>query len=79
MTRVRRCRISQGDRLKPNDEVAFYQLAQAHRALGHDAAQQKALAEFERLRSAKQSQASVVPAGPSTVTKQQIDPAGQPK
>ena len=65
--------------LKPNDEVAYYQLAQAHRALGHDAAQQKALAEFERLRTAKQSQASVVPAGPSAVTKQQIDPAGQPK
>src|SRR4051794_14717608 len=29
--------------LKAGDEVAYYQLAQAHRALGHDAAQQKAL------------------------------------
>lgn len=65
--------------LKPVDEVAFYQLAQAHRALGHDAEQQKALGEFERLRSAKASQAPVVPAGPSTITKQQIDPAGRPR
>ena len=65
--------------LNPSDEVAFYQLAQAHRALGHDAAQQKALAEFERLRSAKGSQGTVVPAGPSAVTKQEIDPAGRPK
>jgi tetratricopeptide (TPR) repeat protein len=65
--------------LKPSDEVAYYQLAQAHRALGRDAAQQKALAEFERLRSARAGQATVVPAGPSTVTKQEIDPAGRPK
>ena len=65
--------------LNPADEVAFYQLAQAHRALGHDAAQQKALAEFERLRSAKGSQGTVVPAGPSAVTKQEIDPASRPK
>jgi tetratricopeptide (TPR) repeat protein len=65
--------------LNPTDEVAFYQLAQAHRALGHDAEQQKALAEFERLRSSKATQTEVVPAGPSTVTKQQIEPAGRVK
>jgi tetratricopeptide (TPR) repeat protein len=65
--------------LNPQDEVAFYQLAQVHRMLGHDAEQQKALAEFERLRSHKANQASVVPAGPSTVTPQQIEPAGRSK
>jgi tetratricopeptide (TPR) repeat protein len=63
--------------LNPLDEVAFYQLAQAHRTLGHEAEQQKALAEFERLRSRKAGQPAVVPAGPSAVTKQQIDPAGR--
>jgi tetratricopeptide (TPR) repeat protein len=63
--------------LNPLDEVAFYQLAQAHRTLGHEAEQQKALAEFERLRGTKAGQAAVVPAGPSAVTKQQIDPAGR--
>jgi tetratricopeptide (TPR) repeat protein len=65
--------------LNPQDEVAFYQLAQTHRMLGHDAEQQKALAEFERLRSRKGTQAPVVPAGPSTVTPQQIEPAGRQK
>jgi tetratricopeptide (TPR) repeat protein len=65
--------------LNPSDEVAFYQLAQAHRALGQDAAQQKALAEFERLRAAKGSQAGAVPAGPSAVTKQEVDPESRPK
>jgi tetratricopeptide (TPR) repeat protein len=66
-------------RLNPRDEVAFYQMAQAHRALGHDAEQQSALAEFERLRSSNASQAAVVPAGPSAVTRQQLEPAGRVK
>lgn len=65
--------------LNPLDEVAFYQLAQAHRTLGHEAEQQKALAEFERLRSKNAGQPAVVPAGPAAVTKQQIDPAGRGK
>jgi tetratricopeptide (TPR) repeat protein len=65
--------------LNPRDEVAFYQIAQAHRTLGHEAEQQKALAEFERLRSQKTSQTPVVPAGPSAVTPQEIEPAARPK
>ena len=60
--------------MNPRDEVAFYQLAQAHRALGQEAEQQKALAAFERLRSEKARQAAAVPAGPPNVTKQAIDP-----
>ena len=59
--------------LNPRDEVAFYQLAQAHRALGQDADQQQALAAFERLRSENARRAVAVPAGPPNVTKQVID------
>lgn len=60
--------------LDPRDEVAFYQIAQAHRALGQEAEQQAALATFERLRSEKARQGAVVPPGQPNVTKQVIDP-----
>jgi tetratricopeptide (TPR) repeat protein len=60
--------------LNPRDEVAFYQLAQAHRALGQEAEQQAALAEFERLRSERERQGAAVPPGQPNVTKQVIDP-----
>ena len=60
--------------LNPGDEVAFYQIAQAHRALGQEADQQAALAEFERLRREKERQGAAVPPGPPNVTKQGIDP-----
>ena len=65
--------------LNPRDEVAFYQIAQAHRALGQEAEQQKALAAFERLRQENAGQAAVVPAGRANVTKQVIDPARGPQ
>ena len=35
--------------LNPRSEVAYYQLAQCQRALGNEAGQRKALAEFQRL------------------------------
>lgn len=60
--------------LNPRDEVAFYQIAQAHRALGQEAEQQAALAEFERLRTEKERQGAAVPSGQPNVTKQVIDP-----
>jgi tetratricopeptide (TPR) repeat protein len=60
--------------LNPRDEVAFYQIAQAYRALGQEAEQQAALAAFERLRSEKERQNAVVPPGQPNVTKQVIDP-----
>ena len=60
--------------LNPGDEVAFYQIAQAHRALGQEAEQQAALAEFERLRREKERQGAAVPPGQPNVTKQGIDP-----
>ena len=37
--------------LNPDDEVAWYRLAQADRAVGNTEEQKKALAEFQRLRS----------------------------
>lgn len=60
--------------IDPHDEVAFYQMAQAHRALGQDAAQQTALAAFERLRADKARPA--IPGERGTVTRQTVDPAG---
>ncbi|MDQ3211837.1 MAG: tetratricopeptide repeat protein [Acidobacteriota bacterium] len=58
--------------IDPRDEVALYQMAQAHRALGQEAEQQKALAAFQRVREEKAA-AVVVPAGPPTVTRQILD------
>jgi tetratricopeptide (TPR) repeat protein len=59
--------------LNPRDEVAFYQLAQAHRALGHEAEQQAALATFERLRQETPTGPAALPAGRDEVTRQAID------
>jgi hypothetical protein len=39
--------------LNANNEVAWYHVAQAHRARGDAAAQQTALAEFQRARDAR--------------------------
>jgi tetratricopeptide (TPR) repeat protein len=49
--------------LNPSGEVAYYQLAQAYRALGDAPAQEKALAAFERLQSASSQRSD--PANPS--------------
>jgi tetratricopeptide (TPR) repeat protein len=54
------------------NEVTYYQLAQAHRALGHQAEQEKALAEFERLhREAANGSAAVL--SRRDVTRQKLD------
>ena len=42
--------------LNAEDDVAWFQLWQAHRALGHREEQEKAQAEFQRLRSRKREQ-----------------------
>lgn len=60
--------------LDPQDEVAFYQLARAHRALGREAEEQKALAAFERLRAARDQ--ARVPGDRDAVTRQGIEPPG---
>lgn len=62
--------------LNADDDVAWYRLAQVQRALGNSAQQQKAIAEFQRLRAKKQSeQASTVQIfSRSEVTKQELGP-----
>jgi tetratricopeptide (TPR) repeat protein len=55
-------------------EVAWYQLAQAFRALGRTAEQEKALAAFTRLRDAGAGREAAVPEPRRDVTRQEIDP-----
>jgi predicted Zn-dependent protease len=43
----------------PDNEVACYQLAQAYRALGNTAEQEKALAEFNRVRAQARGNAAL--------------------
>jgi tetratricopeptide (TPR) repeat protein len=61
--------------LDPADPVAWYHLAQAHQALGNALEQQKALAEFRRLRAdALQRQQSILSARSSReATRQELD------
>ncbi len=54
------------------NEVAWFQLAQAQRALGNSAEQQKAVAEFQRLRDLKR-QAEINVLTRQEVTKQSLD------
>ncbi|MEW5977871.1 MAG: tetratricopeptide repeat protein [Acidobacteriota bacterium] len=72
--------LGQATSLNPSNEVTHYQLAQAHKALGHAAQQQKALAEFRRLRSQKAG--STKPERNvfllSEATKQQLDQEATP-
>ncbi len=62
------------------DEVGYYHLAQAHRALGDTAAEQKALSEFRRLRAekARREQAAMTMSSSRDVTRQQLDSDRQP-
>ena len=57
----------------PENEVAHYQAAQAYRALGNTADQEKELAEFNRLRSLAAKRAAVPETKPE-VTPQVLDP-----
>ena len=47
--------LESATKLKPEDQVAWYRLAQAQRATGNRIAQEAAMAEFKRLRSASPS------------------------
>ena len=58
--------------LNPENEVSFYRLAQAQRALGNVEEQKKALAEYQRLRSR-----SARPATRAEVTPQRVEEPGQ--
>jgi len=59
--------------LNASNEVSWFQLAQAQRALGAAEEQQKALAEFERLRALKTRQAENNGLTRREVTKQSLD------
>jgi tetratricopeptide (TPR) repeat protein len=66
--------------LNAKNEVSWYRLVQAERALGNVREQQKALAEFQRLRSHKASQQAAARElfSPGEVTKQELDPNAPP-
>ena len=55
--------------LNPDDEVSYYRLSQAYKALGNTVEQQKALAHFERLHH----RAAAPLTRPQEVTKQEVD------
>jgi tetratricopeptide (TPR) repeat protein len=59
--------------LSPENDVAFFQLAQAHRALGQAEAAGKAQAEFQRLRSRRREQERQDLLRPHMVTPQALD------
>lgn len=66
--------------LNAENEVSWYRLVQVERALGNVREQQKALAEFQRLRSHEASQQAAVRElfSPDEVTKQKLDPNAPP-
>jgi tetratricopeptide (TPR) repeat protein len=66
--------------LNADNQVSWYRLAQVERALGNVRAQQKALAEFQRLRSHESSRRDAVRAlfSPDEETKQKLDPNAPP-
>jgi tetratricopeptide (TPR) repeat protein len=57
-----------------SNEVTYYQLAQAHRALGNVPEQEKALAEFERLRRETSTGSTAAVLSRRDVTRQKLDP-----
>jgi tetratricopeptide (TPR) repeat protein len=59
--------------LNPSGEVAYYQLAQAYRALGDAPAQEKALAAFERLQSASSQRSDPANLSRREVTAQTLE------
>jgi len=65
--------------INPDDEVAWYRLSRAQKAVGNDALQQKALAEFQRLHEKRLQDVHAKEQNPaSEVTKQVIDPSAEP-
>jgi tetratricopeptide (TPR) repeat protein len=62
----------------PRDEVAYFQLWQAHRALGHGEEAQKAQAEFQRLRARKREEERLGLLRQQTVTHQEVEERAPP-
>jgi tetratricopeptide (TPR) repeat protein len=59
--------------LNPGNEVSWYQLSLVYKSLGAAAEQQKALAEFQRLRDPKSRQPEGLSSSRREVTKQELD------
>lgn len=57
----------------PENDVAYYQLAQAYRALGRTVEQEQALARFTRLRELAAQRPAAVPEPRRELTKQAVD------
>jgi tetratricopeptide (TPR) repeat protein len=64
--------------LDPEDEVAYYQLATAYRALGKTEEQKEALAKFQRLRDERSSRQDAAAQVAMRVTKQEVDSKPEP-
>ena len=61
--------------LDPENEVAWYRLAQIQKTLGNSGEQQKALSEYRRLHDLASQQKGLEPVfSPREVTKQEVDP-----
>ena len=67
-------RLQAAIKAAPDNDVAYYQLAQAYRAVGNTAEQEKALAAFDRLRTAAARRRSAPVPGKRDVTPQALDP-----
>jgi len=64
--------------IDPENEVGWYRLAQIQKALGNNADQEKALAEYRRLHDRSSQQRGLEPVfSPREVTKQEVEPATQ--
>ncbi|NUR52810.1 MAG: tetratricopeptide repeat protein [Acidobacteria bacterium] len=66
-------RLDAAIKANPENEVAYYQLAQAYRALGKTAEQEEALADFNRVRSLRAQRTAAVPQPKRDVTPQSLD------
>ena len=64
--------------IDPENEVGWYRLAQIQKALGNNAEQDRALAEYRRLHDRSSQQRGLEPVfSPREVTKQEVEPAAQ--
>jgi len=61
-------------KINPENDVALYQIAQAYRALGNTSGQERALADFNRVRSLASQRKVTIPPTTSDITPQVIDP-----
>jgi tetratricopeptide (TPR) repeat protein len=64
--------------IDPENEVGWYRLAQIQKALGNNAEQERALAEYRRLHDRSSQQRGLEPVfSPREVTKQEVEPPAQ--